>query len=57
LFNRKNFDGWAAEGKPTLRDRAQEKLEMILAEHEPLPLPEDMAEGVQGVINRAVRDG
>ncbi len=54
LFNRKNYDGWAAEGKPTLRHRARDRIIKILDEHQPEPLPEDVVEAVQGVIDRAV---
>lgn len=50
LFNRKNYDGWSAEGKPTLRDRARARVEKILAEHQPPPLPEDVAKRILEIL-------
>ena len=54
LFNRKNYDGWAAEGKLSLRDRAREKVKRLLTEHQPEPLPIDIAEAVKAVIDQVV---
>jgi trimethylamine--corrinoid protein Co-methyltransferase len=54
LFNRKNYENWAAEGKPTLRDRAREVIRQLLAEHQPEPLPKDVSQAVQAVIDRTV---
>lgn len=53
LFNRKNHDGWASEGKPTLRDQARDKVKMILEEHQPDHLPKNISEAIQAVIDRA----
>jgi trimethylamine--corrinoid protein Co-methyltransferase len=39
LFDRQNYDGWAAAGGKTLRERARERVEEILADHQPEPLP------------------
>jgi len=36
------FEGWDAAGRPTLLEEAREKVEEILATHEPLPLDEDV---------------
>ena len=54
LFNRTNYANWAEGGKKTLRERAREKIDHLLAEHQPEPLPDDIAGGIQGVIDRAV---
>jgi trimethylamine--corrinoid protein Co-methyltransferase len=54
LFNRKNHDGWAADGKLTLRDQARERIKQILVEHQPDPLPKDISEAIQTIIDRAI---
>ncbi len=54
LFDRQNHDGWAAAGGKTLRERARERVEEILADHQPEPLPA----GVQRKIDEiAAQDG
>jgi trimethylamine--corrinoid protein Co-methyltransferase len=50
LFNRKNYDGWVGDGKPTLRDSARKKIKHLLAEHQSEPLPKDVAEAIRAVI-------
>ena len=54
LFNRKNYATWAEDGGKTLRERAREEVERLLDEHQPEPLPKDVADAIQGVIDRAV---
>jgi trimethylamine:corrinoid methyltransferase-like protein len=53
-FNRKNFDSWAANGRLDLRDRAHQKVETLLIDHQPDPLPKDISEAIQAVINRTI---
>ena len=53
LFERDNYDGWQSKGAKTLRERATERVEDILASHKPEPLPEDVARSVQAIIGRA----
>ena len=53
LFDRRNYDEWAADGGKTLRQRARERLEEILQNHQPEPLPPDVQERIDGVVNRA----
>jgi len=55
LFNRTNYANWAEQGKKTLRERAREEVKRLLAEHQPEPLPKDIAEAIQGVIDRTVK--
>jgi trimethylamine--corrinoid protein Co-methyltransferase len=57
LFNRKNYDSWAADGKLSLRDRAREKVKTILADHQPYPLPKDIIEAIQAIIDSAINPG
>jgi trimethylamine---corrinoid protein Co-methyltransferase len=54
LFNRRNHESWVSEGAQSLRERARDEITRILAEHQPEPLPEDVAKAVQGVIDRMV---
>jgi trimethylamine--corrinoid protein Co-methyltransferase len=53
LIDRNNYDGWQAKGGKTLAQRAAERVEKILAEHKPEPLPPDVAEAVHAVVERA----
>ncbi len=54
LFNRKNHQDWVESGELTLRQRAKARIEKILSEHKPEPLPEDIARKIQSVIDREV---
>jgi trimethylamine--corrinoid protein Co-methyltransferase len=53
LFDRSNFDVWQAGGSKTLNERAAERVEKILAEHKPEPLPKDKAQAVHAIVERA----
>ena len=53
LFDRDNYDGWLGRGGKTLGERAAERVEAILAQHKPEPLPEDVAIAVHAVVERA----
>jgi trimethylamine--corrinoid protein Co-methyltransferase len=55
LFNRTTYANWAEQGKKSLRERAREKIDQILTEHQPEPLPDDIARGVQAVIDRTFK--
>jgi trimethylamine--corrinoid protein Co-methyltransferase len=50
LFDRNNFEGWQLDGGKDLRQRARERIDQILAEHQPEPLPA----GVQATIDEIV---
>jgi trimethylamine--corrinoid protein Co-methyltransferase len=54
LFNRTNYTSWVEAGKKTLRERARDRIDQLLAEHQPEPLPEDVAKGIQAVIHKAI---
>ena len=54
LLNRKNYQDWSDAGGLTFRQRAKERIEKILREHEPEPLPEDTAKKIEAVIDRVV---
>ena len=51
LLDRQNYDGWESEGSPTLRDRAQTKVDAILAEHKATVFPDDIAESINEIID------
>jgi trimethylamine--corrinoid protein Co-methyltransferase len=53
LMDRSNYDNWAAQGELTLGQRAAERVEGILVEHKPEPLPEDVAKAVKAIVERA----
>jgi trimethylamine--corrinoid protein Co-methyltransferase len=53
LFDRDNYDGWLSRGGKTLGERAVERVEAILAGHQPEPLPEDVAKAVYAIVERA----
>jgi trimethylamine--corrinoid protein Co-methyltransferase len=53
LFDRNNHDNWQAAGGKTLRQRARDRVDQILASHEPEPLPRDVQEKVDAIVNRA----
>ncbi len=53
LFERDNYDGWLGKGGQTLAERATEQVEKLLAEHEPEPLPNDVAQALSAITKRA----
>jgi trimethylamine--corrinoid protein Co-methyltransferase len=53
LFSRETHDQWQARGAETLGQRAAQRVEQILAEHTPEPLPGDVAQAVRAIVQRA----
>lgn len=53
LIERDNYSNWLAKGGKTLGERAAERVEAILAEHKPEPLPKDVAQAVHAIVERA----
>ena len=47
------FESWAAAGRPTLLQEAREKVDQILATHQPLPLDEDVERELTHIQDRA----
>ena len=41
LFERGNYKDWESKGSKSLAERARQKVETILSEHQPEPLPDD----------------
>jgi trimethylamine--corrinoid protein Co-methyltransferase len=53
VFERGNYDQWQAAGGTSLAERAAERVEEILAEHEPEPLTDDIAQKIKAIVRRA----
>ena len=47
LISRMGFDQWQSTGSTSLLGRAKKKLQQILEEHQPFPIPEDQAQEIQ----------
>ncbi len=54
LFVRDAYSKWEERGKKRVEQRAAERVEQLLAKHEPLPLPEDAQKGIDEIYE-AVR--
>jgi trimethylamine---corrinoid protein Co-methyltransferase len=50
LLTRKGYDQWEREGRLTLLDRARLKLQRILAEHQPLPIPAETLQRIRARV-------
>ena len=53
LIDRNNYDNWQAKGGKDLGQRAAERVKEILAEHKAEPLPDDVAQAVHAIVERA----
>jgi trimethylamine--corrinoid protein Co-methyltransferase len=53
VFERGNYDQWRARGGSSLSERAVERVNQILSEHMPEPLPRDAARGIHAIVLRA----
>lgn len=56
LFERANYDQWMVEGGKTLGERAADRVEEILSTHQPDPLPPDVLEKIELIIQRAEQE-
>ncbi|MBN1318642.1 MAG: trimethylamine methyltransferase family protein, partial [Anaerolineales bacterium] len=52
LIGRENRDAWEALGRPDMKARATEKVQLILNEHKPLPLPAATIAHLDEIVNR-----
>jgi trimethylamine--corrinoid protein Co-methyltransferase len=50
LFERGNYNQWRGKGKKDLGQRANEKVDAILATHKPELLPEDMVKALGEIV-------
>lgn len=53
LFERGAYADWVQKGSKTLIERASERVQKILAEHQPEPLPEDVKARLREIVKRA----
>jgi trimethylamine--corrinoid protein Co-methyltransferase len=53
LFERENYEGWAAKGSKNLAERAAERVENILNEHIPEPLADDKIQTLRDITLEA----
>ncbi len=54
VFERDIYDNWLSSGGKTLAERASEKVDKILAEHKPEPLPVDVQNKLKAILKSAV---
>jgi trimethylamine--corrinoid protein Co-methyltransferase len=54
VFERGNYDQWQAKGGTSLAQRAMERVEKILSQHQPESLPADVAQAIEAVVKEAV---
>ena len=52
LFDRDHWEGWSASGAKTLRERSRERIEEILAQHQPEPLQPDVQRRIDQIVDR-----
>jgi trimethylamine--corrinoid protein Co-methyltransferase len=52
LFDRRSFDQWQAVGSYTAAERASQRVERILSEHQCEELPDDLRKELQSIIDR-----
>jgi len=52
LFERGNYKDWETLGSKSLAERARQKVETLLNEHQPEPLPDDVQLQIRKIINR-----
>jgi trimethylamine--corrinoid protein Co-methyltransferase len=53
LFERGTYTDWEKKGGQTLLERASARVEKLLAEHQPEPLPEDVKVKLRRIVERA----
>jgi trimethylamine--corrinoid protein Co-methyltransferase len=57
LFERDTYDSWIGKGGKTLVERASDRVDRILSEHEPESLPSKIKEDLQRIVENAHRKG
>ncbi len=53
LIERNNYEGWLTRGGQDLGQRAADRVEQILAEHRPQPLPDGIQKRLRDTVERA----
>jgi trimethylamine--corrinoid protein Co-methyltransferase len=57
LIDRQNRESWQAAGAPDMRTRAREKALRILADHQPVPLADDVVAQLDEIVEEAEARG
>ena len=52
LISRMGYDKWQSKGSTSLVERAQKKLQKILEDHQPAPIPVDRAKAIQERVDQ-----
>ena len=52
LISRMGYEEWRSAGGTSLRERAQKRLQDILRDHRPLPIPAEQAREIQQIIDQ-----
>ncbi len=52
LADKRQYDSWVDQGGTSMEERAAERVESILQEHEPEPLPEDVQKALRDIVLR-----
>ncbi len=53
LRDQRLYENWLESGKPTMKARAREKVEKVLAEHQPRRFEESVQKAIQEIVDRA----
>jgi trimethylamine--corrinoid protein Co-methyltransferase len=53
LLDRRPYESWAADGKPTAAEKARDRARELLTSHEPRPLSDDVLEGLDDILAEA----
>ena len=56
LIDRRVREDWEARGSSDIYQRSLEKARLILAEHQPEPLPDDVRQRLRGIVDDADRN-
>jgi trimethylamine--corrinoid protein Co-methyltransferase len=57
LIDHESRDAWVTSGKPTMQERAREKVHHILATHHPPPLTDSRIEQLDEIVRKAIHRG
>jgi len=52
LISRAGYEKWESSGSSSLLERGQEKLQQILNDHQPVPIPDDQARQIQELVDQ-----
>jgi trimethylamine--corrinoid protein Co-methyltransferase len=52
ILDKNSYTGWEGQGAKPLEVRAAEKVDKILAKHQPEPLPADVQQGIKEIVAR-----